>query len=82
MAGVELGMGGDHGRGVEPVDREDAAGDLDVARGMDEVADLVEVLDLGAGQPDRPIAQLGQLGCGGEEDVPVSRPPHDNADGA
>jgi putative drug exporter of the RND superfamily len=25
MAGVELGMGGDHGRRVEPVDREDAA---------------------------------------------------------
>jgi hypothetical protein len=82
MAGVELGMGGDHGRRVEPVDRDDAAGDLDVACGTDDVADLVEVLDLGTGQLDRRIAQLRQLGCGSEEDIPVSRPPHDNADWA
>jgi hypothetical protein len=82
MARVEFGMGGGHGGGVEPVDREDAAGDLEVVRGGDDGADLVEVLELGAGQPDRRIAQLGQLGCGREEDVSVSRPPHDDADGA
>jgi hypothetical protein len=79
---VELGMGGDHGCRVEPVDRKDAAGDPDVACGSHDVADLVEVLELGAGQPDRRIAQLRQLGCGSHEDVPVSRPPHDDADGA
>jgi hypothetical protein len=82
MRRLDLGMPDGHVRGVELVDRDDPAGDLQVARGGDDVSDLLDVLDGRAGQPHRRIAQLLQDGCGIQEDVSISRAPHHHADGA
>src|SRR6266508_2129487 len=81
MGRLDVGVRGGHGRSVEPIDRDDPAADLDVARRGDDVADLLEALEGTTGQPDRRVAQLRQLACGTEEDVAV-RGGHRDADWA
>jgi len=80
MGRVDLGVRGGHGRTVEAVDRDDAAGDPDVVGGVDDVADLLEAFERATGQPDRRIAQLRQLPYGVEEAVALSGS-HSDADG-
>jgi hypothetical protein len=75
MPRVDLGVQSGHSRTVEPVDRDDAAADLDGPSGIHHVGELLQPLELPAGQPDRPVARSASSAVASRKAFPPREAP-------